>query len=68
MFFVWFLVKNVNFKDRANVRSGVFWGIFFDICSKNNDFNILYNQHYISMLYVLTYFFLNFFAFNMPKL
>lgn len=49
----------------ALVYSGAY---FFDICSKNNDFNILYNQHYISMLYVLTCFSLNFFAFNMPKL
>ena len=49
----------------ALVYSGAY---FFDICSKNNDFNILDNKHYISVLYVLTYFFLNFFAFNMPKL
>ena len=49
----------------ALVYSGAY---FFDICSKNNDFNILYNKHYISVLYVLTCFFLNFFEFNVPKL
>ena len=49
----------------ALVYSGAYFPTY---AQKNNDFNISYNKRYIRVLCVITCFFLNFFAFNVPKL